>query len=630
MPPLRVDESELRRLADEAAQRPPAPAAPPAVASVEALQRSAGNAVATQLIRSGAGPAGPGEAFSDATSGTPSPLPHRARMESAFGQSFAGISAHVGTSQAQRGLARLGARAAAFGSDVAFAESNPDPHDVAHELAHVVQQRGGGRAVQAKAAGVSAPGDRAELAADRAADAVMRDEPAPPVGTADGATLHRTRVKTNGGEFDNGPMYAPRGSTGAVGTRVGAAIMVDFIPGELAEAPAGGIVLVQTVKGVTDRVPGTATLNPARDQGDTAVSTDTDESGLVAPNGFAVDVSVHRPGRGDPNHNPIYGVGFGATAPSATLNDGTPSLGRTQRGAHVRNPITGVLDPPVNAQMEDGPGRIIGVAGQTFEMNFEIAALITAGPMVDTYLGSVEWGWQSDAAGNVTLKPFVPLASGAPTADFMQAAGVWNNASFHDDSLLGIRELQDFFGLTTDSVDLPITTLALGRAGGRRHAHAGHPHADPRGAKRAGGTAAGPSVDRTNKQFELRALMTELVKRKIDVELFCNSISDTGSAASPAEDEVWLALNGGGSATIALTATKTFRPGMRHKYQFAVSDFLPLTDPVHIEVNEHDRAGPGGAAHDDVLIGLDWTPPFMPALRNAPGGTYAAFISFDK
>ena len=36
--------------------------------------------------------------------------------------------------------------------------------------------------------------------------------------------------------------------------------------------------------------------------------------------------------------------------------------------------------------------------------------------------------------------------------------------------------------------------------------------------------------------------MTELVKRKIDVELFCNSISDTGSAASPAEDEVWLAL----------------------------------------------------------------------------------------
>jgi hypothetical protein len=452
----------------------------------------------------------------------------------------------------------------------------------------------------------------------------------PSVGIADGATLHRTRVNTNGGVFDNAPMYAPVNGTGAVGDRVGANIGLDFIPGELVEAPTDGIVLVQTVKGVTDRVPSTGALNPTRDQGNTAVSTDTDDTGLVAPNGFAVDVPIHRPGRTDPNNNPIYGVGFGASAPSASLNDGTPTLGRTQRGAHVRDPVTGLFDPPVNAQMEDGPGRIIRVAGQTFEMWFEVAALVTAGPMVDTYLGSVEWGWESDAAGVVTLKPFRVLASGAPTSDFMQAAGVWNDASFHDDSFAGIRALQDFFGTTTDSVDLPITTLPSGSQAAVDMRTMDILTRLPVVRGELAGLPAGPSVDRTNKQFELRALMTELAKRKIDIELFCNSISDTGAAAAPPEDEVWLALNGGGSPTIALTATRTFRPGGRHKFQFDVSDFLPLSGPVHIDVNEHDRAGPGGTAVDDVLIAVDWAAPFMPAMRSDPGGHYTAFISFDK
>src|SRR5215510_6420444 len=106
-------------------------------------------------------PAAPGEAFAVATSGQGGALPHQSRMESAFGRSFGGVSAHVGTAQAQAGLAGLGARAAAFGDTVAFADANPDPHLVAHEVAHVVQARnGGGGGVQAKSAtAVSQPGD---------------------------------------------------------------------------------------------------------------------------------------------------------------------------------------------------------------------------------------------------------------------------------------------------------------------------------------------------------------------------------------------------------------------------------------------------------------------------------------
>jgi hypothetical protein len=579
----------------------------PVVARIELLQQSAGNAAVAR-------------AFGDATSGDASALPQRARMEQAFGQSFAGVAAHVGTPQARRGLARLGARAAAFGESVAFADANPDTADIAHELAHVVQQRAGGASVQAKAEHVSEPGDAAEQAADRAADAVVEGRDLPSLGTADPATLHRTKVNSNGGEFDNGPMYLPVNGTGAVGDRVGANIMIDFKANDLVEAPVNGIALIQTVKGVTDRVSGTNTINAARDQGNTAVGGDADDTGLVAGSGVAVDVPIHRPGRNAPNNNPIYGVGFGAAAPSTTLSDGTPTVGRTQRGAHVRNAATGAFDPPVLAQMEDGPGRRIAVAGQSFEMWFEVTALVTDGPMKDTYLGSVEWGWQSDAAGIVTLKPFVALASGAPTATFMGAAGVWNAATFHNRAT----------GATTDSVDLPLTTLP---SGVRAAVDMRTPEILTRIPVVRGeiaGIAAGPGVDRTNKEFELRALETELRQRNIRLILDCATISDTGGAANPPEDEVWIALTGGGTLATTLTAIRKFHAGDSHTYSFSVANHLPLDAPLNVEVNEHDRAGTTSQAHDDVLIGFDWSPPFGPVVQRDAGGHYTATIDFDK
>lgn len=415
----------------------------------------------------GAAPAAPGEAFGAATSGARSPLPHLSLMEQSFGQGFGGVNAHLGTPEAQAGLSALGARAAAFGDTVAFAEANPDVHLVAHEVAHVVQGRNGaGGGVQAKAAtAVSQPGDASEAAADRAADAVVRGEPVPDVGTADAITLHRTAVTTNGGSFDNSPMYTGISGTGAVGERVGANIMIDFLANDLVEAPVNGIGLVQTVKGMTDLVPGTTTLNTDRDQDNTAVSTNSDETGLVADNGFAVDVSVHRGGgRTDANHNPFYGVGFGRPDASTALDEvnppvaatgttpaeperGTPSLGRTQLGAHVRNP-DGTFQPAVAAQMEDGPGRVISVAGQRFEMTFEVTALVSSGPMAGTYLGAVEWGWSSDAAGVVTLKPFAATSAGTPTAAFMSAAQTWNDSTFHT---------TDAVATEVETINLPIT-----------------------------------------------------------------------------------------------------------------------------------------------------------------------------
>jgi len=76
-----------------------------------------------------------------ATGGGGAAVPYRAEMERAFGEDFGGVNAHLGQVGA---LGDMEAIAAARGEDVAFASAAPDRGEVAHELAHVVQQRRGG------------------------------------------------------------------------------------------------------------------------------------------------------------------------------------------------------------------------------------------------------------------------------------------------------------------------------------------------------------------------------------------------------------------------------------------------------------------------------------------------------
>ena len=113
------------------------------------------------------------------TGGDPLPATLRQRMESGFGTSFGDVRIHTG-GQAASATRDVQAEAFARGSDIAFAPGRFHPGTpagdklIAHELAHVVQQRasGSGGAVQAKST-VSAPGDSAETAADRAAETVL-------------------------------------------------------------------------------------------------------------------------------------------------------------------------------------------------------------------------------------------------------------------------------------------------------------------------------------------------------------------------------------------------------------------------------------------------------------------------
>jgi nucleoid-associated protein YgaU len=104
--------------------------------------------------------------FSEATRGSPSSIPYRREMENSFGADFSRVKAHLGRKES---LDRLNANAATSGEQVAFADSLPDKKLVAHELTHVLQQRGG-RAARWKGL-LSAPDDPSEREAASVGDA---------------------------------------------------------------------------------------------------------------------------------------------------------------------------------------------------------------------------------------------------------------------------------------------------------------------------------------------------------------------------------------------------------------------------------------------------------------------------
>ena len=103
------------------------------------------------------------------TRGPSQTLPFLETIQRSFGKhDVAGIAAHVGGPAADASHA-LGATAYAQGNAVAFAQA-PDLHTVAHEAAHIIQQRGG---VQYKGGVDGGGGDRHEKHADAVADAVV-------------------------------------------------------------------------------------------------------------------------------------------------------------------------------------------------------------------------------------------------------------------------------------------------------------------------------------------------------------------------------------------------------------------------------------------------------------------------
>lgn len=189
--PARISRSaDPNRVLDETSSRE----------AVLALQRVVGNeAVAAMLAEAGRRPTAHDVL---GTAGRPLDDATRTDMEARLGADFSDVRLHTDTA-AQRSATEVGARAYTSGNHVVIGPGGADPHTLAHELTHVVQQRQGQVAGTDRGDGlrVSDPDDRFERAAEATATRVMagapeHDHPAHDVHGAaqdgDGLAIQRT------------------------------------------------------------------------------------------------------------------------------------------------------------------------------------------------------------------------------------------------------------------------------------------------------------------------------------------------------------------------------------------------------------------------------------------------------
>jgi hypothetical protein len=187
MPPT-ADRAQGRAKPDRSARGSPAHTAerrdgPSTEAPANRLQRQAGNHAVSALL--GAAPDAP-----TPHSGVPIPESLRTDMERRFDADFRSVRLHV-NDVATSSAAALGAKAYTIGHDIVFGDGRYAPESfegrrlLAHELAHVVQQRRGG-------APPAAHGDGPlEIAADSSAHAVATGAPSVAVAGASGVGVAR-------------------------------------------------------------------------------------------------------------------------------------------------------------------------------------------------------------------------------------------------------------------------------------------------------------------------------------------------------------------------------------------------------------------------------------------------------
>jgi hypothetical protein len=156
------------------------------VAGLTQLQRAAGN-VAVVMRMQMEEERSPVLDVVNSGGGSPLDTATRTDMESRFGQDFGDVRVHTGGA-AHESAQAVNAHAYTVGSNIVFQRDAYNPgsdagrHTLAHELTHVIQQRGG--PVDGTDAGggirISDPGDRFEREAAATADQVM-SQPAPAV-----------------------------------------------------------------------------------------------------------------------------------------------------------------------------------------------------------------------------------------------------------------------------------------------------------------------------------------------------------------------------------------------------------------------------------------------------------------
>jgi hypothetical protein len=180
-------------------RRPDGPGPLTMPAAVIGLQRLAGNQSVGALLE-GEEAASPVREVVGSGGGAPLDPGARSFLEQRMGADFSDVRVHTGA-RADESARSISAQAYTVGTDVVFRSGAYEPdspsgrHVLAHELAHVVQQKAGPVAGSPAPGGISVsdPSDAFEQAAVRTADQVMAAEPAPVAAAASGeaATAQR-------------------------------------------------------------------------------------------------------------------------------------------------------------------------------------------------------------------------------------------------------------------------------------------------------------------------------------------------------------------------------------------------------------------------------------------------------
>jgi hypothetical protein len=539
-------------------ERAPLPLGTPAVL---ALQRTVGNQAAGRAL-------GRSEAFAQATSGQPAEVPRRHAMEAAFGTGFGDVRAYLGGPAAEAGLGALGASAAARGTQIAFCNASPTDELVAHELAHVVQQRRGAQGVACD----TGPSSAAERAARAAGAAVAAGQPVGDVGAAAPGDIQLSEATTAGGLWE-AKNYKPIRD----GSLFGADMTLHFEPTHPVESEM--IALVQTVKTLksTERNPDVETPDFINDHNATMAL-----PGMSSDEGRAID----QPSKYSTDTNPIYAT---SGDKSTTLEDGKVTKTGNQHGFRRAKKRHDEEDFVQRAILTDRPTFHREFDEQEWQKTFEVTALVLEGMLANMYLGSVAWGFRREG-GVDKLDPLTVVRQGPPSAEFMDAAKRWNASTVNG----------------KETVDLPIESSdpgALSTVDLSRRLVSARADAD-----------ATLLLDMAGKRFDALAIERELKARNIRIAV---TAGDAGRVVAK--------VRGTSEYT---SPPQQFAGGAKGAFLVPIGAFastVPLAGPVQIDLLEQAE---GGATHP--LGTLAWTPPER-ATPPPPGpGSYRFDVAYER
>jgi hypothetical protein len=363
------------------------------------------------------------------TSGAGGPLPHLDVIQKSFGRhDVSGIASHVDAAAAA-GARMMGASAFTSGRHVAFA-GEPSLHTAAHEAAHAVQQRGG---VQLKA-GVGEVGDVYERHADEVANRVaagqssetLLDAYAPRTQPASGrgGGIQMRAANTAYGTFED--VYYDK-LTNTSDEPIGCEMYLRFTPNDKVDATKIGLTqaIKPTKEGALDAVDETK-----RKQAVTSGTGKDFYMDMYASSRSPIYGASVR-GSGDADKLGGWDISSSVTPMSAADQASNAASGKKgvkydgmgQYGHRKKSGATWETKP---AELDDWPTRPGSVGAKNAGQYFETTALAIEGTQKDCYYGSVQWGWERDAAGTFKLVDFKAVTQGTPSANFLAAVKQWN------------------------------------------------------------------------------------------------------------------------------------------------------------------------------------------------------------